>query len=121
MEAEDLGLTYAKINVAGEKGSEQLELLVDTGSVFTWIPADVLRKLGVKSTGKRRFRTIEGRGIDRIVGEFVLELLGKRATTIAVFAEKGDASVLGAYSLEGLGFEVDPTTKQLKKVEAFIA
>ncbi len=29
--------------------------------------------------------------------------------------------MLEAYSLEGLGFEVDPTTKQLKKIEAFIA
>ena len=29
--------------------------------------------------------------------------------------------VLGVEALEGLGFEVDPVTKQLKKVEAFIA
>ncbi|MEM4310924.1 MAG: hypothetical protein QXX95_00850 [Nitrososphaerales archaeon] len=42
-------------------------------------------------------------------------------TSIIVFAEKGDATVLGTYSLEGLGFEVNPVTKQLNKVEAFIA
>jgi predicted aspartyl protease len=86
-----------------------------------WIPTQILEKVGVKSVSKRRFRTIEGREIERKVGEAVLELLGEYVTSIMVFGEKEDASVLGAYSLEGLGFEVDPVTKQLKKVEAFIA
>jgi len=48
-------------------------------------------------------------------------LNNERATSIVVFAEKADANVLGVHSLEGLGFEVDPTTKILKKVESFAA
>lgn len=116
-----MGLTYVRIKVTGSKGSEELDLLVDTGSVYTWVPKAVLERVGVTSMGKRRFKTIEGREIFREVGEAVLELRGERATRIIVFGEAGDATVLGADSLEGLGFEVDPTTKQLKKIEAFIA
>lgn len=113
-------MTYAKVKIRA-KSSADVELLVDTGSTFTWIPSETLQRIGVKPMWKRRFRTIEGREIERNVGEAILELLGERVTSIVVFAEKGDASVLGTYSLEGLGFEVDPITKQLKKVEVFIA
>lgn len=116
-----MGMTYAKVKIRGERGSEEAELLVDTGSTFTWISTEILERVGVESTSTRRFRTIDGREIVRKIGEAALELLGERATSIIVFAEKGDASVLGTHSLEGLGFEVDPVTKQLKKVEAFIA
>ena len=116
-----MGMTYASVRIKGPKSSEYARVLVDTGSTFTWIPASVLQKAGVESTSRRRFKTIEGREIERPVGEVLLEISGERATTIVVFAEKEDASVLGAYALEGLGFEVDPVTKQLKKVEAFIA
>ena len=115
------GLTYSKLKITGSKASEELELLVDTGSVYTWIPEDILQKIGISPTGQHKFRTIEGRDIIREVGEAVLEINGERATSIVVFATEGDASVLGVYSLEGLGLEVDPTNKQLKKVEAFIA
>ncbi|MEM3697348.1 MAG: hypothetical protein QXQ94_07605 [Candidatus Bathyarchaeia archaeon] len=34
-----------------------------------------------------------------------------------IFGEKGDTSILGATSLESLGFQVDPVTKKLKPIE----
>jgi len=43
------------------------------------------------------------------------------ATRIVVFAESEDAEVLGVDALEGLRLEVDPVTKQLRKVEALLA
>lgn len=46
---------------------------------------------------------------------------GEEATTIIVFAEEGDVEVLGIYALEGLGLEVDPATKELRKSEAILA
>jgi len=38
-----------------------------------------------------------------------------------VFAEKEDFEVVGVDTLEGLGLEVDPITRQLRKVEALLA
>jgi len=115
-----MGLTL-KLRMSGSEASEEVELTVDTGSTYTWVAESKLRVIGAKSLGKRNFRTIEGREIVRNVGEAVLEFGGEEATRIVVFAEPGDAEVLGVDSLEGLGLEVDPTTRRLKKVEAFIA
>ena len=99
----------------------EVELLVDTGSTYTWIRRERLEKLGIKPMTKWKFKTIDGRVIKRDIGEVVMECLGEKATRIVVFAEEGDAEVLGLDALEGLRLEVDPVTRQLKKVEALLA
>ena len=119
-----LGHTVAKVrlyNLHDLSRCLDLELLVDMGSTYTWIKRGRLERLGIRSMGRRRFRTIENRIIEREIGEAVIECLGKRATTIVVFAEERDNEVLGLHALEGLGLEVDPVTKQLKKAEAVLA
>jgi len=55
----------------------------------------------------------------RDVGEAIVECMGRRATTVVVFAEEGDNEVLGLHALEGL--EVVPVTKQFKELEAILA
>ncbi len=99
----------------------ELELLVDTGSTYTWIKRETLGELGMTATGRRRFRTIRGELIERDVGEAVIECLGERATCMVAFAEEGDSEVLGITALGNLGLEVDPITRQLKKAEALLA
>ena len=81
----------------------------------------MLEKLGVKPMGRRGFRTIEGRIIERYIGEAVIECLGEKATCIVVFAEEDDVEVLGVTALENLALELDSITKQLKKAEAVLA
>lgn len=119
----DLGHTLAKVTLRNPDVSktEQIELLVDTGSTYTWVSSALLKKLGVEEKTMRRFKTINGRMLDRKVGEIIIEYLDEKATRMVVFAEKGDAEVLGVDALEGLGLEVDPITKQLKKAEALLA
>ena len=119
-----LGHTVAKVRLYNPHDLSRcldLELLVDTGSTYTWIKRGMLERLGIRPMGRRRFRTIENRIIEREIGEAVIECLGRRATTIVVFAEKRDNEVLGLHALEGLGLEVDPVTKQLREVEAILA
>lgn len=101
--------------------AEKIELLVDTGSMYTWVPSELLEKLGVEVRTVRRFRTIDGRLLKRDVAEVVIEYLDERATTMVVFAERGDSEVLGVYALEGLGLEVDSLTRELRKAEALLA
>jgi len=98
-----------------------LELLVDAGSTYTWVRRGKLEKLGIKPMSRRRFRTIEGKIIERYVGEAVIECLGERATCMVVFAEDSDVEVLGVTALENLALEVDPVTRQLRKSEAVLA
>jgi len=116
--------TIAKVKLFNPHDSSkqiELELLVDTGSTYTWVKRDRLEKLGIKPMSKWKFRTIEGKVIERDIGEAIVECLGEKATRIVVFAEKEDAEVLGVDALEGLRLEVDPITKQLRKIEALLA
>lgn len=118
-----MGLTKARVRLYGPDPSRprEVELLVDTGSTFTWVDAGLLREMGVAPTARKPFRTIDGRALERETGEAVLEFDGSRATRIIVFARDGDAQVLGVDALEGLGLEVDPVARKLRKVEAFYA
>ena len=119
-----LGHTVAKVRLYNPHDLSRcldLELLVDTGSTYTWIKRGRLERLGIRPMGRRRFRTIEGRVVEREIGEAIVECLGERATCIIVFAEEDDVEVLGVTALENLALEVDPVTKQLKKAEAVLA
>ena len=119
-----MGYVRARVrlcNPRDESMCDELELPVDTCSTYTWIKRGKLTRLGVKGTGRRLFRTINNRTIEREVGETVVECLGRRATTIVVFAEERDNEVLGLHALEGLGLEVDPVTRELRESESILA
>jgi hypothetical protein len=69
-----MGYVRARVrlgNPRDESMCDELELLVDTGSTYTWIKRGKLTRLGVKGTGRRLFRTIGNRAIEREVGEAV--------------------------------------------------
>jgi clan AA aspartic protease len=117
------GHTYATVTIYSKdkSNSENKTLLVDTGSTFTWIRKDFLNKLNIKPEKTRPFRTIEGKIIERNVAEAIVEYDGEEVTTIIVFGNEKDQEVLGVYTLEGLGYMVDSTTRRLKKVDAHLA
>jgi predicted aspartyl protease len=96
-------------------------LLVDTGSTYTWIKRERLVRLGIKSMGKRPFRTINNRIVVREVGEAAIECLNRRSMTVVVYAEEKDNEALGLHALEGLGLEVNPVTGKLRESEAILA
>lgn len=103
-----------------DERSEELRLTVDTGATYSWIPRTILEKLGVKPSGRRRFRMIKG-FIEREIGHVFVEYDNDVAPTVVVFAEEGDESVFGLHGLESLGLEVDPVTRQVKKSETLLA
>ena len=119
-----MGHTTAAVKICSPQvGTKcvETELIVDTGITYTWIRRERLEAIGVKPSKARKFRTIEGRTIEREVGEAVIECLGERAMSIVVFAERDDVEVMGVVALESLALEVDPVTQQLKKAKSLLA
>ncbi|MEM3696509.1 MAG: retroviral-like aspartic protease family protein [Candidatus Bathyarchaeia archaeon] len=96
------------------------ELLVDTGSIYTILNSKRLEKLDVKPRGKRRFKTADGRIIERDVGAAEIEVKGQSTYSIVVFGKESDAEVLGVTTLEELGLQVDPVTGELKPLELLL-
>jgi len=113
-----VGLTRVKVFVRNPETNvgREVELVVDTGSVFTWISRRVFEEIGVKPRRVRLFRTIDGRVVSREVGVVTVAYEGYEGDVEVVFAEEGDAMVMGVTTLETLGLEVDPVTGKLRYV-----
>lgn len=119
-----MGETLIKLRLRRDPSAEgfaDVTLLVDTGATYSWVGRDVLEKIKVQPSGRKRFKTIRGDIIERNVGFVFVEYEGEIAPTVVVFAEKDDAGVFGLHGLESLGLEVDPITRQVRKSEALLA
>ncbi len=99
-------------NVAGSH-SKEIEAIVDTGAAYTTLPSPLLRDLGIEPVGQRRFLLADGRRIHMDYGEARATINGDSVTTLVVFAQDNAPSLLGAYTLEGLGLAVDPVEQRL--------
>lgn len=110
-----MGITRARITLMGGSKKTAVELIVDTGSILTWVNAGRLEEAGLKSKREKEFRTVEGRIIRRKTGPATIRYDGAEADVEVVFGVKSDAEVLGVTALEALGFEVDPITKGLRR------
>jgi predicted aspartyl protease len=89
-------------------------MLVDTGSEFTWISAELLRRAGVQAVKKDlQFVMADGRTITRSIGYAIVRAGGFETVDEVVFAQPGDLLLLGARTLEGFGARVDPRAKRL--------
>src|SRR5688572_26413937 len=79
-------------------------LLVDSGSEYTWIPEEQLRRAGVTVAKKDlAFVMANGQTITRSVGYALLRAQGFEAVDEVVFGQPGDLVLLGARTLEGFG------------------
>jgi predicted aspartyl protease len=116
-----MGHTIAKVKIIGKKGEIEKDVLVDTGSTYTWVKGNDLKKIGIEPLQEIIFTTIEGKKIKRKIGRAEIEVMGRKEFTIVVFAEAEDKEVLGVHALEGLRLEVDVITGKLKEVEAVLA
>jgi predicted aspartyl protease len=102
-------------NMAAEEKSAHIdELLVDTGSEYTWLPKETLVGIGVRvRKPNQQFVMANGPVITRDIGYAILKTDGFETVDEVVFAEVGDLNLLGAHTLEGFGAIVDASRKQL--------
>ena len=112
-----MGFVYAPVKLFSSNGREpvEIEMLVDTGAIFTMVPRPILEQLGVRPSGKWVFQTIEGRPIEREVGVVGVEAEGQQppGPVPVIFGEGTDGAVLGVTALESMGLKVDPSAGTL--------
>ena len=99
-----------------ESRFETVDALVDTGASHTWVPRDVLERLGVEPHTRWEFETADGRVIERDVAETRVRYNGQTHTTFVVFGDVGSQPLLGAYTLEGFLLAPDPVNRRLVRV-----
>ncbi len=92
---------------------ETVDALVDTGAVYTSLPASMLCRLGIVPRRKMKFELADGSVIEEDIGYAAVRVEGIEVPTIVVFSG-GDASpLMGAYTLEGVGMAADPVNQRL--------
>lgn len=106
-------MSLFKVNIVARNPQDEsretplLEALVDSGSELTWLPADVLRAIGLTPRRKRTFITATRQTVTRDIGYAILAAEGFETTDEVVFGEPADLVLLGVRTIEGFGVVVD--------------
>jgi clan AA aspartic protease len=112
-----MGVTYTKVkiyNPAEPKASVEQELLVDSGAILSIVPANLLKRLGIRPISRQTFSVVGGRTITRDVGVAIFQIDGRRSGSDVIFGTKSDPSLLGVVTLESLGLQLDPVKRTLR-------
>jgi predicted aspartyl protease len=114
---DDMGIFRTDIGVAALNRSDVQtsveRVMVDTGSEYSWLPAELLSEMGIVPVRVDAFETADGRVLERPVGFAYISAGGRVGASAVVFAGPGDMVLLGAHGLEALNLRVDLDGKEL--------
>lgn len=121
-----MGTFYTGCKVENHKDPKRAavvsRLLVDTGSEFTWLPQEVLKRIGVEPIKKDlQVQMANGQILTRTVGYAILRVDKYETIDEVVFAQPGDLSLLGSRALEGMNLQVDARRKRLVAAGPIVA
>ena len=119
-----MGLTVLLLEVANPAdpaARETVDFLVDSGAVYSFVPREVLRRLGIDPHSRQRFRLADGSIIERDRGDALFFYKNHRGAAPVIFAEPGDSTLLGAVTLESLGFVLDAVRRDLMPLPMVVA
>ena len=111
-----MGLTFLEIEVGNPSSpdvTEKIEFLIDSGAVYSVVPAGILEILGIQPVAEQEFRLADGSKIARKKGIALFRYGGRVGGADVIFGEDGDSKLLGAFTLEALGLGLDPLRREL--------
>ena len=113
-----MGTFYVGCKVENHKDQKRFavvpKLLVDGGSVFTWLPGGTLQRIGIEPVKKDLLiQMANGQLLTRSVGYAIMRVDKYETIDEVVFAQKGDLSLLGSRAMEGMNVQVDARRKRL--------
>src|SRR5713101_4937460 len=119
-----MGLTVLEIEVgnpAEPNVTEKIEFLIDSGAVYSVVPAPVLKRLGIKPLGEQQFRLADGSKILRKRGSAIFKYGKRVGGADVVFGERGDSTLLARLHSGALGLSLDPLRRKLTTLPMILA
>lgn len=119
-----MGLTKLQIEVGNPANLEitkSVEFLVDSGAIYSVVPAGILKELGIRPFAEEEFSLADGSRITRKKGTAHFKYNNRQGGADVVFGEEDDAVLLGAFTLEALGLVLDPLKRELKPLPMILA
>ena len=111
-----MAITFLKIKVINPerpRKAKECEFLVDSGAVYSVVPQNLLKTLGIKPTSSQGFILANGEIIKRPIGNAYFGYKGKIRAAPVVFGDEG-IFLLGATTIEAFGMILDPIRRELK-------
>lgn len=111
-----MGITYQKMLVKESRNSkktEEVKFMIDSGAIYSLVPADTLKSLGLKPYKEVEFSLADGTKISRKVGDAYFVYNHEIAPAPVIFGEENDTPLLGVTTLEALGLVLNPFTRTL--------
>ncbi|HLB12068.1 MAG TPA: aspartyl protease family protein [Dehalococcoidia bacterium] len=116
-----MGTFFYPVTLIGPSGETvTLDALVDTGAMFTTIPATVLQRLGVRPFRTLPVRFASGQTAQWGLGQVDAELDGQRMPILCLFGSPDAPPLIGAHALEAFLLTVDPVEERLVPKEAYL-
>ncbi len=119
-----MGLTVLELEVANPATpdvAEKVEFLIDSGAIYSVVPAPVLERLGIRPLMQQEFRLADGSKIVRKKGAAIFRRAERVGGADVIFGEEGDSPLLGALTLGALGLSLDPLRRELRPLPMILA
>lgn len=119
-----MGLTVLEFEVANPANpnvTRTVELLIDSGTIYSVVPTPLLESLNIQPLAEETFRLADGSKIVRKKGGAVFRHGDRVGVADVIFGEEGDSNLLGALTLEALGLALDPLKRELKPLPMLLA
>lgn len=118
-----MGTFSVKIQVGDLDGqiSEEMDALVDTGTMMSVVPASTLRQLGINPVKSEVFERADGgERVALDMGHANIRVQGKETISWVIFGDETGDVLLGAHTLAGVMLGVDESAQRLIPVHGRI-
>jgi predicted aspartyl protease len=114
-----MGETRVKVRLHGQSGHADVEMLVDTGALYTMVSPASARQLGIVPNETIQVKLADGSLREAGLADATIEY-GTSLRAIPVLVGPGDDLLLGVTTLETLRLKVNPVTNLLEPVEPYL-
>jgi predicted aspartyl protease len=108
-------------NVARPEEMRRVEFLIDSGAIYSVVPAAILDELGIKSFATSEIRLADGRKVSRRRGGALFRYRDRIGGADVIFGEPDDCNLLGTFTLTALGLALDPLRRELHPLPMILA
>ncbi len=110
-----VGTFNIEFNIGSADGGHSLPLagMVDTGSLYSIIPASILDELGIARDEDELFSLANGSVVEMSIGLALVTINGRARTVHVAFGYDDEVILIGAMTLERFGVAADPVHQRL--------
>jgi predicted aspartyl protease len=114
-----LGETRVKVRLHGSRSQREVEMLVDTGALYTKVSPLLARELGITPNEAIEVTLADGSKREASLADAVVEY-GQSKRAVTVLVGPGDQLLLGATTLEALRLKVNPVDGTLEPAQPYL-